>query len=316
MSSKITFSTEIMGDLSTRILAHLGTGVSREQMITDIILTIQKSTEMESVGLRLANGPDFPYYFTQGFDHDFVEKEMHLCARDQLGELIRDSDGNPIIECMCGNVICGRTDPALPFFTDGGSFWSNCTSEMLACASEKELQSRTRNHCNGEGYESVALIPVKNGDKCLGLLQLNDRRKNMFSEDEICFFEGVAVNIGLLFSMSMMTEQLASQAADVTRSTIVRGELLARLAKELCSKDDLELTSERKENLLAKIENLLEEVSLLKGIIPICSVCKKVRVDSNYWTQVEAFVRDRSNAEFSHTYCPECYSKILKEEDI
>ncbi len=204
-------TTEALNVLASRILALLSSGKPTERMITDVVLLVQEATGMESVGLRLAQEPDFPYYYTSGFDQDFVEKEMHLCAVDQLGEIIRDSDGNPVLECMCGNVICGRTNPSLPFFTEGGSFWSNCTTELLASTTEEDRQSRTRNRCNSEGYESVALIPVKAAGKCFGLLQLNDHRKDMFTKELICFLEGVTVNIGLLFSMHKMTEQLAKK---------------------------------------------------------------------------------------------------------
>jgi GAF domain-containing protein len=305
-------TNDAMNLLASRIMALLSSGKPSERMITDIVLMVQEATGMESVGLRLIEEPDFPYYFTRGFDQDFVEKEMHLCARDQLGELIRDSDGNPVLECMCGNVICGRTDPSYPFFTEGGSFWSNCTTGLLASTSEDERQSRTRNRCNSEGYESVALIPVKVSGKRFGLLQLNDHRKEMFTKELICFLEGVTVNIGLLFSMHKMTEQLASQAADVTRTVAVRGELLKRLADELRG-NAKELTAEREESILTKIDALLEEVETLKGIAPICCVCKRVRIDTDYWTQVETFVRNRSKLEFSHTYCPVCAAKALEE---
>ena len=52
---------------------------------------------------------------------------------------------------MCGNVICGRFDPSKPFFTAQGSFWTNCTTELLASTTEADRQGRTRNHCNGQG---------------------------------------------------------------------------------------------------------------------------------------------------------------------
>jgi PAS domain S-box-containing protein len=61
------------------------------------------------------------------------------------------------------------------------------------------------------------------------------------------------------------------------------------------------------------IEHLKEEINTLRGIIPICSTCKKVRDDNGYWQQVETYVRDRSAAEFSHSICPECYVKFYPE---
>ncbi len=146
-------------------------------------------------------------------------------------------------------------------------------------------------------------------NKCFGLLQLNDRRKGMFTPELISFLEGVTINIGYLFSMLKLKKKLASQTADVSRAAVVRGELLARLADELRKEYGQENTSGREKSILAKIDSLLNEVETLKGIIPICAVCKSVRVDPDYWIQVEAFVRDRSKAQFSHTYCPECYAK-------
>jgi PAS domain S-box-containing protein len=61
------------------------------------------------------------------------------------------------------------------------------------------------------------------------------------------------------------------------------------------------------------IEHLKRELNTLRGIIPICYACKKVRDDKGYWQQVEAYVRDRSEAEFSHSICPECVEKLYPE---
>jgi PAS domain S-box-containing protein len=58
------------------------------------------------------------------------------------------------------------------------------------------------------------------------------------------------------------------------------------------------------------IEYLKKEINTLHGIIPICSSCKKVRDDQGYWQMVEAYVRDRSEAEFSHSICPACLEKL------
>lgn len=61
------------------------------------------------------------------------------------------------------------------------------------------------------------------------------------------------------------------------------------------------------------IEHLKRDLNALRGIIPICSACKKVRDDKGYWQQVEVYVRDRSEAEFSHSICPECAEKLYPE---
>ena len=128
----------------------------------------QRQSGCEAVGIRLKEGEDYPYYEARGFPGEFIEKENSLCARDAAGNIIRDISSDPYIECMCGNIICGRVDSSKPFFSPGGSFWANSTTRLLATTSDTERQTRTRNRCNGEGYESVALIPLNLGAEADG----------------------------------------------------------------------------------------------------------------------------------------------------
>jgi PAS domain S-box-containing protein len=167
----------------------------------------------EAVGIRFRQGDDFPYFETQGFPAKFVQLENRLCALDQKGELVRDSKGDPVLECMCGNVICGRFDPYLPFFTENGSFWSNCTTELLASTTEGDRQTNTRNRCNGMGYESVALIPLRYGSRNLGLLQFNDHRRDRFDKDKIALFERLASSLALGLTQRQTAEALRQSEA-------------------------------------------------------------------------------------------------------
>ncbi len=169
-------------------------------------LTAQLSewTGFEAVGVRLVDGEDYPYYETHGFPRQFVEMERHLCSYDKNGNIVRDPGGKPYLECMCGNVICGRVDPSKFFFTENGSFFSNCTTRLLATTSDKDRQARTRNRCNGEGYESVGLVALRTGGRTIGLLQFNDRREGRFETMSIHALEAVAdvvaVTIGRIWS--------------------------------------------------------------------------------------------------------------------
>jgi phosphoserine phosphatase RsbU/P len=62
------------------------------------------------------------------------------------------------------------------------------------------------------------------------------------------------------------------------------------------------------------LEEALQNVRVLSGFLPICAYCKKIRDDKNYWQQVESYVAQRSDAQFSHSICPECYKKHLPTE--
>ena len=66
-------------------------------------------------------------------------------------------------------------------------------------------------------------------------------------------------------------------------------------------------------NLKEIREHFENEIKTLRGILPICASCKKIRDDKGYWQQVEIYVSKNSKAEFSHGYCPECLKKVKKE---
>jgi len=76
---------------------------------------------------------------------------------------------------------------------------------------------------------------------------------------------------------------------------------------------------EEREKLIAELQQALSEIKVLRGILPICAACKKVRDDKGYWKQIETYIRDHTDAEFSHGICPTCakrlYNDIYEEEE-
>lgn len=69
----------------------------------------------------------------------------------------------------------------------------------------------------------------------------------------------------------------------------------------------------RKEAEIALVK-ALAEVQELSGLLPICAWCKKVRDDRGYWGKIEEFVMGRTKAQFTHSICPDCRTRILREE--
>jgi uncharacterized protein (DUF3084 family) len=81
----------------------------------------------------------------------------------------------------------------------------------------------------------------------------------------------------------------------------------------------IEVAERRKlqESLVLKVKELqdaLDQVKLLSGLLPICSYCKKIRDDENYWHQVDTFIRQRSDVRFSHGVCPDCFERVMQTE--
>jgi PAS domain S-box-containing protein len=186
-------------NLTVRILSILNRPNEWNNLVKDILSEIKQFSGIEAVAIRLQLGDDDPYFDTNGFSHNFIESERSLCIKDVKENIVFDGNGRPKLDCMCGTVISGNTNAQYSYFTKTGSFWTNCTTKLLATITEKERQSFTRNRCNKEGYESVALIPVMSGKLRIGLIQLNDKRPDCFTPDSIHFFEEIATTIGIAY---------------------------------------------------------------------------------------------------------------------
>ena len=187
------------------------------ELMRELAHYFQQLTGCEAVGVRLREGEDFPYYITRGFPEEFVLAENSLCAIDQAGELVRDASGHPALDCMCGNILCRRFDPSKSFFTSNGSFWSNCTTELLASTTDADRQAKTRNRCNGEGYESVALIPLRTQGETFGLFQFNDKRKGRFTAEKIALMESLVTYVAIALA-KLKTEEAIRLSEERYRS--------------------------------------------------------------------------------------------------
>lgn len=88
--------------------------------------------------------------------------------------------------------------------------------------------------------------------------------------------------------------------------------LLCSIIHDISERKTLE--SEREE-LIGRLQKALNEIKTLKGIVPICSSCKKIRDDKGYWNILESYIQEHSEASFSHGMCPECSDKFYGDQD-
>lgn len=65
---------------------------------------------------------------------------------------------------------------------------------------------------------------------------------------------------------------------------------------------------------IIQLENAVTQISQLQGILPICSYCKNIRDDKNYWQHVESYISRHSEAKFSHGICPDCYERVVQPQ--
>jgi PAS domain S-box-containing protein len=161
-----------------------------------INITFKEQTGLDAVGIRLQDGDDFPYTAQIGFSEDFLQMENSLIERDQDGAVCRGDGDCVCLACTCGLVISGNTDPANPFFTAGGSFWTNDSSTIPDIPPGEDPRLHPRNQCLSQGFASIALVPIRNDKRIVGLLQFCDRHPGRFSLGTVGHLEGIASHIG------------------------------------------------------------------------------------------------------------------------
>jgi len=96
------------------------------------------------------------------------------------------------------------------------------------------------------------------------------------------------------------------RAIEWTDGRIVRLEI----ATDITERKQIE---QERELLIAQLKEALDKIKTLSGFLPICASCKKIRDDTGYWNEIEAYIRAHSEAEFSHSICPDCLTKLYPE---
>ena len=270
---------EVYGELGREILQILNEPGEIKDSIQRVLTALKMRTGFDAVGIRLQDGEDFPYFAQKGFSTDFLQTENTLIERGADGGVCRDENCNVNLECTCGLVISGKTDPANSLFTRGGSCWTNNSFTLLDIPPDEEPRYHPRNKCIHKGYVSVALIPIRNKEKIVGLIQLNDRRKGRFTLETVTLLEGIASHIG--------------------------SALMRKQAEEALKKAAIE-----REKLIQELQYALDNIKTLQGLIPICSNCKKIRDDQGFWSQVEGYISQHTDAKFTHGICPDCAKEL------
>ena len=270
---------EVYGELGREILQILNEPAEIQDSIQRVLAALKTRTGFDAVGIRLQDGEDFPYFAQKGFSTDFLQTENTLIERGADGGVCRDENCNVNLECTCGLVISGKTDPANSLFTRGGSCWTNNSFTLLDIPPDEEPRYHPRNKCIHKGYASVALVPIRNKEKIVGLIQLNDRRKGRFTLETVTLLEGISSHIG--------------------------SALMRKQAEEALKKAAIE-----REKLIQELQYALDNIKTLQGLIPICSNCKKIRDDQGFWNQVEGYISQHTDAKFTHGICPDCAREL------
>jgi len=201
---------------------------------------------------------------------------MHKNELDSEVELLRDSERHYRI------LLDESMDPTFSFFADGTYRYVN---EAFA---------------RGVGRKTGEII----GRKIWDVFEKDeaDRRyavvKRVFTEGKT---EEIEVRVPL---PSGNTYYLTTVKPIIDNAGIV--ETVICTSKNITKRKLAEIALQEEHG---KLRKALEEIKILSGLLPICSSCKKIRDDKGYWNQIESYIREHSEAEFSHGICPECATR-------
>jgi len=107
---------------------------------------------------------------------------------------------------------------------------------------------------------------------------------------------------GINISVSLSISPIRSKSGAIIGASTIARDITSRKQAEA-----------EREKLILDLQKALENVKTLSGLLPICASCKKIRDDQGYWRQLEAYIHDHSEAEFSHGLCSDCAKKMYAE---
>lgn len=164
-----------------------------------------------------------------------------------------------------------------------------------------------------------------NGTEALGLLQREDAPSLAILDIMMPGMDGLEVCRNVRESRSTNPPYLILLTAMGTKENVVRGieagandylskpfhrdELRVRVGVGVQMLDLQKALTER----VKELEAAFSQVKQLQGMLPICSYCKKIRNDQNYWQKVEGYISDHTDVEFSHGICPDCNVRVKEE---
>ena len=141
------------------------------------------------------------------------------------------------------------------------------------------------------------LVPFDQCDELVPLLERVGRG------ERINHFETIRrVKDGRLVEVSLSISPVRSTTGQIVAASTI--------ARDITERKNAERERER---LVKELQAALAEVKTLSGLLPICAHCKKIRDDRGYWNQIELYIRERSNANFTHSVCPDCSKKFYPE---
>jgi signal transduction histidine kinase/PAS domain-containing protein len=221
--------TEELEKLTTEVLSHINLISETEVLIPRIIETIKSRTTCEVVAVRIKESFDLTSMKSFGVEYQYEGNQQKESTADC--KLLEHGQRGLSPDCLCRSLMSQEVEFTKPYFTQEGSFWTLSSSELRA--QDGGFLTLEHIRCYAIKYETIVIIPLKSGDQIIGLLQLLDSRKNVFSYDDVLFFEGLCSSIGIALMRNVTEKELLVLNENLENRVIERTNKLLESNQEL-----------------------------------------------------------------------------------
>ncbi len=201
-----------------------------QPLLNEFITEVREYTGCQAVGIRILDADNtIPYEATEGFDAKFLALENDLSIETS--------------SCLCAQVIKGNTDPGSKFCTGTGSHCINNITKFLGTLTA-EQKDELRGTCGQAGFQTCGLIPIRTGERTLGLIHVADSRPGLLQPEMIAALEDTALQLGTALQR-VWAEEALQQAKDqleerVRERTLELGETVIELQGQISERKRLE----------------------------------------------------------------------------
>ncbi len=277
-------------DFPVSAYIHEKTAVSEPMMVNGCLLVIVSAPIISRIGKR------------QGTD-------LVMMDPVQLKKIATDSEQvDGTVETIVGYRSGDEILPLFPHSNEG--IHSHGKEDLMAIA--KDSISRATEGETGfadTGSLAVAYHPVEESTWGVAVTKnQSELYAPIYRQMVVIGCLSVAIYFIILFGFSFLLKPLAGRILMHTSELEQKiREKTEHLEKEIVERKKAEI---EKEKVIAELRDAMREINTLGGLLPICSNCKKIRDDKGYWNQIESYVSEHTDAEFSHSICPECVKKL------